>query len=367
MKKIAIVTQASQNMGMGHLIRMTHLYNGLKSDYNLCFFLFGNPENFIYLGEKEISFKHVLDTASLLEEIKSYAPDLILHDMRNSNKERLLSLFKIAKVITFDDAGECSFADVVINPLPLPKEKEVSSNFSGIKYLILNPEIKKYKKIYLSGRVSNILVTFGGSDPADLTNYVYRIFRELGLDANIRFVLGPLYSGTKDVSPYESVSTDNIFEHLKWADIVITSFGMTLYEALYIGAFPLLINASPYHNELSKTLDFNINLGVGGDDADFDRIKKGIKSAIEDVNRRKSVFNISKSFIDDKGILRIKEIIDKEINKEKAICSVCKNNVLEVADRKGKDNIYFCTSCKTLCRHGSYCALINLQRQLFSR
>jgi spore coat polysaccharide biosynthesis predicted glycosyltransferase SpsG/2-polyprenyl-3-methyl-5-hydroxy-6-metoxy-1,4-benzoquinol methylase len=364
-KKIAIITEASPVNGMGHLIRMCSLYGAIKKEYNICFFVFGNKENSVYLAENNISFKHIENIESLLKEITVYSPDIILHDMRDSKKEVIKELSAVAKVISFDDAGEPFYAQALINALPLPRELNIKANYGGLKYVILNPDIDKYRKIYPSGRVNNILVSFGGADPAHLSEYVYKIFLELGLDVKIRFVLGPLYSGRSDFAPYESVATDNIFEMLKWADVVVTSFGMTLYEALYIGTFPVLINVSEYHNRLANTLDFNVNLGIGGSQRSFDDIKKGIFDAVNDVARRKSLFNVSKNIIDNKGISRIKEVIAEELERDKVICSVCKNDLLEVADRKGKDNIYFCMSCKTLCRDKNYSALINYNDNYF--
>ncbi len=351
--RIAILTTATKNMGMGHLTRMAHLADYLQSKFETHFFVETDENSIHLLDEKRMRYRIIkLNEDHTL--IRSFEPHIIFVDKRDTIKQDLKRLQKIAKVITFDNAGETEFANFVINALPLPDDLQVQSNFSGKDYLIFNDEIEKHKKIYPPSRVNSILVTFGGSDPAGLTEYVYKILLEIDYELDIKIVLGPLYKGREDFPPFETIRTKNLLEEIEKADLVITGFGMTAYESIFIGTYPVLINPSKYHDKLASTLEFGKNLGTGGSEQDIDRIKKSLIHMIETPDICRNFFKLSRRYLDNNAKERVKKITQELIKKPVPECSVCGKANMPVVFRKKDFNIYFCENCNTLFRDKDY-------------
>lgn len=107
--------------------------------------------------------------------------------------------------------------------------------------------------------VRKVLVSFGGEDPAGLTEICSRWLIETGgyAPASVTVVLGPLFGPRRlpqGVNLLQAPS--DLAERLHYYDLVCTSFGLTAYEAAYAGCGVILFNPSPYHRELSRLAGF---------------------------------------------------------------------------------------------------------------
>ncbi len=143
-------------------------------------------------------------------------------------------------------------------------------------------------------RLRTILVSFGGEDPAGLTNRALRTLLESGLflPRDIHVVQGPAFSSpveapgaevfvmetgsaARKAPPGGKSGADPRDERIRVFrglgdlrpilgnyDAVLTSFGLTPYEAEKEGAVPLLLDPSPYHRRLSRREGFS-SLGLG--------------------------------------------------------------------------------------------------------
>ncbi|MFW5745399.1 MAG: methyltransferase domain-containing protein [Spirochaetota bacterium] len=104
---------------------------------------------------------------------------------------------------------------------------------------------------------SGILVTFGGEDPAGLTEASARILAEAGLADATTVVrpsmrdLGPLPSGVTLLDPQPS-----LVPLIRAADVVVTAFGLTAYEARSAGARIATVAPTPYHDRLAALAGF---------------------------------------------------------------------------------------------------------------
>jgi len=102
-------------------------------------------------------------------------------------------------------------------------------------------------------------VTFGGEDPAGLTPLVCRALVEKASVAPryITAVRGPAAPGFHLPAGITVLhSPAELREILCKFDLVITSFGLTAYEAVASGASVLLVNPSRYHAKLSRAEGF---------------------------------------------------------------------------------------------------------------
>jgi len=115
-----------------------------------------------------------------------------------------------------------------------------------------------------------VLVTFGGDDPRGITERVVAAIRSTGRYAgsDIDVLLPQLSSTTakRDGAPGNEVRVIrgpvDLSETLAGYETVVTSFGLTAFEAAWAGAEVLLVNASRYHQRLARKAGFR-SVAVG--------------------------------------------------------------------------------------------------------
>lgn len=99
---------------------------------------------------------------------------------------------------------------------------------------------------------TGVLVTFGGEDPARLTEATARVLARAGLAGQTTAVrpsmreLGPMPDGVTVLDPQPSLAP-----LLRGAATVVTSFGLTAYEARAAGAAVVTVAPSRYHHRLA--------------------------------------------------------------------------------------------------------------------
>lgn len=120
---------------------------------------------------------------------------------------------------------------VVINELLPPSD----GTYTGPEWAILRPDLE-----YLAGAprtqrevADRVLVTFGGTDPADLTRRVGAALTGPMASGRlkVRVCQPPLVEDRPNVVADMEVVTGSMAEHFAWADLVITSQGRTMNEA----------------------------------------------------------------------------------------------------------------------------------------
>lgn len=105
----------------------------------------------------------------------------------------------------------------------------------------------------------SVLVSFGGEDPAGLTEKCARWLIHKGgfRPEDITVVKGPLFKRQNLPAGIEVLEApENLAEQLHRFDIVFSSFGLTAYEAAFAGCGVILLNPSNYHRRLSRLAGF---------------------------------------------------------------------------------------------------------------
>jgi len=342
-KLVIISTKVSKNYGAGHLKRSINIAKELLPfSYPIIFV--NNDKNGIRelekSGIKYVVIKSKKDEIKLLDSI-SY--DILLVDKRET------SFYKNRRGITvgIDNYGsDTDYFDFTISALPY--EKEFNVNFKGIEYLVLDSKIFEIRKSK-NRDIKNILVTFGGSDPKDLSSLIVHILEEISNNFNVKIILGPLYSGkiNKDRLPPNFTIQEfkeSLYDYIQWADIVITSFGITAIESLVAERPVFLINPTDYHNRLANILKVSSFLG---DYKNFDNIKaaiiKFIKSPFIPVLKLPTS---NSSFVG---------LIKRFLSGNKELCPICNSYVNRITVfRDGFNNIFFCKKDKIIFRNSDY-------------
>jgi len=174
------------------------------------------------LPEKSFDCTYIADTFALEKEEAEYLSSSTLVAIDDSS--------------AFRDA--CDFVLDIIPSL----NSDYKPNMKNIGFLDL-PEPAGKENLKDIDEIKNILVCFGGEDPAGLAFPVTTICREIFPRAEIRTV-------TK-ASPVQDLKN-----HLCEYDLVFTHYGLTAFESLAAGTGVVLLPTTELHKKLSEKYGF---------------------------------------------------------------------------------------------------------------
>ncbi len=332
---IAFRVDGEEKIGLGHIYRSITLANRLAFKHKVVFLMDVNKK----LGIKKvrehnyhiITFKNEKELFNKLEKIN---PDIIINDILDTNKKYIIKLKKRKYfIINFEDLGEgAKYADVVINAL-YENSYPSKNHYYGYKYVCLRDEFYIFSpKKEVSRNVRNILISFGGTDPNNLTIRTLKALEKTYLkDISIKIILGLGYNQKEKLYKYVDrlkkkrfiidikENVRNMAKEIHDADLVITSNGRTIYEVVSIGT--PCISIAQNEREARHLFVHNSNcikyLGM-----ECSVSEKNITSAIEkltkdyklrkEINRKYSKFDIKE------GVNRVLRLIfDKYYEWEK--------------------------------------------------
>jgi spore coat polysaccharide biosynthesis predicted glycosyltransferase SpsG/SAM-dependent methyltransferase len=270
--------------------------------------------------------------------------DLIVSDQRDTTVKELLSLTRKAPVIALDDLG-AGGAHAHCTVYSLPTIEEVHGNFKGLQYLVLDQAFKDAARVDDAGAPGEVIVSFGGSDPHDLTGLVVMALRRLGIRPLV--VRGPFFSHDVPTTDCEIIeSPRSMAEVLSRAGLVITSFGMTLFEALSLGTPVVLLNHSPYHEALARTLPRLESLGYYGKLSEG-ALQARLEHALSDRGRLKKISDEFSGLLDFRGAERIVSIIEKSLGGGRSHC-LFDHGTYRALRREESFTLMSCSTCRDL-------------------
>lgn len=307
--RVLFCTAAGKGYGMGHLRRCLAVAHEGKDSFRstLC----------LLRGERQ-----ALERVELPPELEFSAypegagyVDLVVSDLRDTNRSEMRRLVSIAPVVAIDDAGEGSrLAAVCVYPLPLIED--LPGNYAGPSYMVLSSRIRKFFPL-VSEKKEGVLVSFGGSDPEGLTPMVAGMLNRMGIRPTV--VRGPLFPS--DLAGIDAEIVDggaDILDLINRAEVLISSFGITAYEAFYLGTPVVLFNRSRYHEELAQR-SFALSLGFKGG-IDPDDLEVELKVTLEDKKKLRDRALLNRSVVDGNGASRIVSVINEALKGKRKDC-----------------------------------------------
>lgn len=318
-KRVAFRVDGYKELGLGHIYRTLTLSYAL-TEHDIVFICNSTHRAGI---EKLLSANmHVICIESdqdLLSWLAENPIDIFVNDLLDTSVEYVKSIKAlVGRFVSFEDMGDgAREADAVINAI-YEGAKPHSNTYTGKSFVCLRDEFLTSSPAPFSDGVSTVLVSFGGTDPLDLTGRLYEIARNLTREMdNIRFnfVLGPGYQNDDIVSlPKESImvnrNVSRMSDHMKEAQIAISSQGRTTFELASLGV-PTLVLAQNKREQLHSFAQMDngfINLGLGSEVSNED-----IESSLRWLIGAKSIRNemhcrmLSNDLKD--GVKRVKRII----------------------------------------------------------
>ena len=300
-KKILFHCIGQRRFGMGHIYRCLSIAYKLVG-HELLFVTDSKSEMGIEkLKSSFFPYRVISGMEDFSEILAEYEPDIVVNDVLDTSEE-LLNLERnyAARIVNFEDMGKgAHLADVVINALYENNARRSGNVKEGSDYYFIRDEFLEQKPKKFSEECKNIMIIFGGADPADLTGKLYRVCQKLHDKmpaCEFHFITGFAYLGKDKV---KDIPEKNIFIHndvkrvsafMKKADIAVTSQGRTIYELASMGvpAIVMAQNEREAEHVFAGIQNGFINLGLGKK-LDDESIAKTIRWLADTPNVRREM------------------------------------------------------------------------------
>ncbi len=342
--KILIRADASEDIGIGHVMRcfaLAQFFKNMGSEvYFLCLKIPVKSEELLIKTNMELirfydDFTNMEDDAELTAIIaRALSINWVVVD-GYAFDEKYQSILKEhdLNLMVIDDYGQSKYysADIIVNP-GLGADKNIYSNRASYTQLLLGPKYFPLRQDFLragmySKEISSVgnrvLVTMGGSDPRQATLKVIESL--IGLDKYLQIcvVIGPSYAcpdrlrSTIDKSQILLLQdVESIAALMSWADIGISAGGGTLAEMAYMGLPNIIIKTADnqyssilYENEIGTSLFLGDVQVITNE-----QIRSCVKSLCKDYLKRQEMSNNGRRFVDGQGCIRISEHIGSHEN-----------------------------------------------------
>ena len=351
--EVAFIIAAGKKHGIGHVKRCSIIAERGKRYFNSYFCIPGYEG---YSDIKKIVKFPIINISDIETRSKiGKVYDLFVTDCRDTGRRFTRDLARLAPVISIDDLGRGTM-HAVMRIISLPSLKKVDSNYEGLRYLILDPTIEEIRERIDrsdSNKREGILISFGGSDPHNLTIEIAQIVAKAMLKAKV--IKGPLFNDSvqnylKELNVDIVEDPENLYDLIARSELLITSFGITMFEAIYLKTPVVLYNHSKYHYKLSLRYDLP-NLAYPGYFKKYD-LERILLESIK--NKEKLAYDIDryKRLLDTRASDRIISIIKNTIDNGRKDCLFHHKNY-KVIFRQDGYSILKCLKCGDLFLTGS--------------
>lgn len=343
MKKICFRVDASNSVGMGHLMECLALADFFDHhcEYSIIFLVNDFPVIEEILSKNQYTF-HTLETTRneeaelhcMSEFFQKNIPDVIVCDLldRSENYYRAIHNLICCSVVILDDEIHRAVAgDIIVNfsitqdPGFYSSIKDISTRYCiGPAYMpltsVFNTKWKMNK--HIPEKCETIFLNQGGSDPFGLTAKIIRALELLELSQTLYVVIGDAISDRhrqelesmrpqlKNKYIFEwGVTHERMLEIMEICDVAITAAGNTLYELAIFGVPSIIICHHERHHRVAEKFaqrSAAINLGIGTH-LDAHQIADSVYLLLNDYQHRVEMSQEQKKIIDGNGCKRITE------------------------------------------------------------
>lgn len=246
-KKVYFRADAGQSIGYGHFIRSLALADMLKDDFDCTFFTQSPTEYQKQEAEKVCPLVALPADDSrfgLFLELLKGDEIVVLDNYFFTSEYQKKIKNKGCKLVCIDDIhGRHFYADAIINHCinscnEYDAEPE-SKFYLGVKWALLRAPFLESNEVQKNN--NHWVITFGGSDPKNLTMKYVSILKHQHSDAFISVIVGDGYmyldklKTVADVTVYNKLSAQQVADLFRSAGNVICSASSVCYEALACG------------------------------------------------------------------------------------------------------------------------------------
>lgn len=285
-RRVLLRCDGSAQLGLGHVYRCLALADELR-DVHGWGVVFAMADSSLGTEVATRAGYHVerkcgeVEDAWLEDLASRQRPDVLVLDVRSDLARSTLDGIRKAgvMVVTLDDPSERRLStDLAFYP-PVPQVRRMDwTGFMGElhvgwEWVVLRRGFRKGPTCMRQDQPV-VLVTMGGTDPADLTSRVVEALDLLTDQFRSIVVLGPGYSRQDAVADLAASSpgrfeirrsVEDMPSLMARVDLAVASFGVTAYELAAIGVPAIHLCLSPDHAESSAAFaeaGLAVNLGV---------------------------------------------------------------------------------------------------------
>lgn len=301
---LAFCIESSHARGMGHLYRSLNLADRLRiNGYESIFYMNEHSvSNSIVAGRGyAYSLADLADCETAWEEdlVRRDSVRLWINDRLDTDKRHTLRLKKIGiPLVHFDDYGSgADFCDLHIAALSFDDEKRLGGSkvLRGIEYMILNPDIIKYRR--LRTELKSIIITLGGSDTYGVTLDVVGHLAQLR-NVSVTVILGPSFQHMHELLSLLSpqfkikVAVPSLIREMSYHDLAVTGGGLTPFEAAASGLPCIIIANEIFEIPIGRKLanlgcavfaGYYQNLDIASFNIDFASIESMSRTALNEI------------------------------------------------------------------------------------
>ena len=346
-KTILLRVDASEKLGLGHLMRSIALAQGLKKKSVHPFFIIKEAKEADLIADygfdlqkisQKLNFKEdALRTMDIAAQLNAHAVIVDLsHQSNVVDHINFVEYFRTLKkqgmtLIVFDDYKKIDFA-VDIHIIPYYGAEATDYHFSdktkpllGLDYFIFREEFIKEDTVLRTIKKSghNVLVSMGGSDPANVTEKIVESLSDINksMPLTLKVVLGGGFNSLRyktvlhQIQKLYTYGTCDVIENAKnmpelmlWSDVVITGGGLIKYEAALTGSPNIIISQKSIEAERCEDYANRTNAAIHlGHFKDFkkDRIARTVVNLLKDYETRQSMSRKGTQLADGKGTQRV--------------------------------------------------------------
>jgi spore coat polysaccharide biosynthesis predicted glycosyltransferase SpsG len=242
--KVLFRVEANQNLGMGHLYRCLAVAHELSRHEIL--FLASDSSPLVEQIIRQTPFKMVAfaDDVGMASTIRSFGPDLIFVDFLDTDVVTVSAIRDSgpnAKIVTFENEGEgAHLCDLGVYDLTEPPSNAPPLVLVGPEKAILGPSFELFRSLAgTNDRPQHLLLTFGGTDPAGLTQKALNALNTLQFTGQVTVVLGLGSSEPEIENPSFEVeihrNVTNMALLMGRHCLAISSMGRTVFELAAMG------------------------------------------------------------------------------------------------------------------------------------
>jgi spore coat polysaccharide biosynthesis predicted glycosyltransferase SpsG len=321
--KILFRFEANEQIGLGHLYRCSAIAVEFAEHVDVEIFLSSLREDLVKPVFGAVGYKLISPTDISGEAFF----DAVVVDIPDFSWQAQQTMSSICKLfVGIDDSGTGPFMyDVLIRPnvLPLPAaqmNKADAEIWMGRDYIVLHPAFSKLTlKSDRWEKAKELLVCFGGSDPAGLTLRVIPILRKLPIEIRINIVVGQGFSRPEQV--VNLIGGDKRFCVLRNVPDLAEMFdncgaaliagGTLMYEACSLGVPSAVICQNQEQKQEAAIFAGQhaiIDLGSAADVSD-NIVANTVEKVCCNVDLRKELSKNAKEMVSRTGVHRIMTMI----------------------------------------------------------
>lgn len=337
MTNIAFRVDGGSKIGSGHIMRCLALADAFPKDMQITFIIKEGREFIKLLENRGHEVKNIKNNLGINKELKEVKDtikekniDILITDSYYIDKKYLLEIKKYIEVlVTISHYPLFPYpSDIVINGNIYAPDLNYSSLngntefLLGTKYTLLRSEFWNIPQRTVNKKVSNILVSVGGSDPLNLTPKILKSLAISNEKYRIDVVIGPGFKNISKIIKEVKKSSIEILLHFNIkkisqlmlnSDLAISAGGNTLYELATIGTPAIVMLQAENQVLVAKSMENEgtiINLGFGNK-ISYKKLSDTINDLTKDFEKRKMMALKGQKITNGLGT---KHCVDKILN-----------------------------------------------------